>query len=260
MTTVKEVYDILDKFCPFNAAMDFDNIGLLIGNFRDAVKNILVALDVTDDVIAEAKSIGANLIVSHHPIIFNPLKNIYSDDIPYKLIKNDINVICAHTNLDVARGGVNDSLAESLTLLNPKPLSYYQVSNSSFPLGVVGDLECFLSSIEFANFVKRALHCNGLKFTNISNEKYISKVAICSGSGGNLIKDAAKMRADAFLTGEIKHHELLFAIKNNITVVDVGHFQSENIIVRKVAELLNGKFRNVRVYMSQKRADKIEYI
>ena len=260
MTTVKDVYDILDKFCPFNTAMDFDNVGILVGKPSEPVKNILVSLDVTDDIMREASYVGANLIITHHPVIFDPIKKIHSTDIVHKLIKNGFNVICAHTNLDMAKGGVNDALAEALTLVNTKPLTTYKTGEVTLPMGLVGTLEYTLSSVEFANFVKRALNCSGLRFTNLSEKKYISKVGLCSGSGGNLISDAISAGVDAFVTGEIKHHEILKAIQHNITVVDVGHFQSENLIVKRVAEVLNGRFNGVKVYMSNARLDKIAYV
>ena len=260
MATVKEIYDILDKFYPFNLAMDFDNVGLLIGDFNTPVKKALVALDVTDDVLAAAVANRANLIITHHPVIFRPIKRIFSSDIAHKIINNDINVICAHTNLDMAKNGVNDTLAAALSLSGLTPLAHRDENVAIPSLGVIGNLQNPMSSKEFASFIKNSLSCNGLRFTNISAQKNILKVAICSGSGGNPIETAAALRVDAFVTGEIKHHEILFAIKNNITVVDVGHFQSENIIVKKVADLLKSNFPNLDVSFSQNRLDKIEYI
>lgn len=260
MNTVKEIYNFLNTICPFDTAMEFDNVGLLVGDFNNTVNKILIALDVTDEVVLEAKQIGANLIISHHPIIFKPINKIYSSDTVYQVIKNNINVICSHTNLDMATNGVNTTLAELLKLKNVEPLSIYSVNNQELPLGLIGKLNNPLSSIEFANFVKHTLKCDGLRFTNISDDKYISKVGVCSGSGGNLITEAFKNKVNAFLTGEIKHHEILFAVKNNITVVDVGHFKSENVIVEKLYNILTYKFNNIEIYKSNDCSDKIKYI
>lgn len=260
MITVKEIYNFLDSFCPFKYCMDFDNVGLLIGNFDDYVKKILIALDVTDEVLMEAQILKANLIISHHPIIFNPLKKLYSSDIVYKAIKNNINVICAHTNLDMAKNGVNTALKNALNLKNTSPLSIYNVNGADLPLGIIGDLSENLSSEDFAKTVKVALDCDKVRFTNISEKPYIKKVALCSGAGGNLIYEAIKNNTDAFLTGEIKHHEILLANKNNITVVDTGHFKSENLIVKELCNAILKEYSNIEVYCSQNCTDKIKYI
>ena len=111
MSTVKDIYNYIDKIAPFNSAMDFDNCGMLVGNYSAVVNKVLLSLDITSSVIQEAKEIGANLIISHHPVIFNPIKRLDSNSMPYLLAKNDINAICAHTNLDMVEGGVNSSLA-----------------------------------------------------------------------------------------------------------------------------------------------------
>lgn len=260
MIKVKEIYDFLDSFCPFKLCMDFDNVGLLIGDFDNCIKKILITLDVTDEVLIEAKNLNANLIINHHPIIFNPLKKLCSSDIVYKAIKNNINVICAHTNLDMAKDGVNMALKEALNLKNISPLSIYNVNGNELPLGLIGTLTKPLSSQEFAKLAKTALNCDKVRFTNISEKPYIKKVALCSGAGGNLIHDAIKNKVDAFLTGEIKHHEILLANKNHITVVDTGHFKSENLIVKKLYEVFSEKYSDIEIYCSKECTDKIKYI
>ena len=114
--TVQDVYNKIDQAAPFSLAMEFDNPGLLVGDPSEEVNGALVALDVTDEVISEAVSRGANLIVTHHPVIYSPLKRVTSDLLVWKLVRENLSVISAHTNLDIARGGVNDILAEKLAL------------------------------------------------------------------------------------------------------------------------------------------------
>ena len=124
MIKIKNIYEFIDSFAPFKDSMDFDNCGLLVGNINSEVNNVLVALDITNEVVEEAKKLGANLIISHHPVIFKPIKKIMSDSVVYNLIKNDIAAICAHTNLDMAEDtGVNTCLANALELKNLQPLS-----------------------------------------------------------------------------------------------------------------------------------------
>ena len=126
MTVVKDIYDFIDKIAPFDTKMDFDNVGILIGDKNALVKKCIVTLDISSKVIDEAIQKDANLIVSHHPIIFNPLKNLMCDSLPYLLVANNINVICAHTNLDIAdKVGVNICLGNILKLKNIKPLSAF---------------------------------------------------------------------------------------------------------------------------------------
>lgn len=260
MTTIKEIYDFLDNLYPFKTAMDFDNVGLLIGSSDDILKSVLVSLDITEEIIEEAISKNVNLIITHHPIIFDPIKKISSNDLIYKIVKNNINVISLHTNLDMAPGGVNDTLAKFLRLSNIAPLSLYQTNNATLPMGLIGTLSKPMSSKEFAKLISDTFNCQGLRFTDISESRYISKVGICSGSGGSLIKNAINFKVHAFLTGEIKHHEILSAIKENITVVDIGHFKSENIIVKKLANTIKNKFKDISVDYSRANLDKIKYI
>lgn len=129
-TYVKDIYNFLDRIAPFKTAMDFDNCGLLVGNMVEGVKKVLLSLDITKEVVSEAEDVGANLIISHHPVIFNPIKRLHSSSIPYLLVRKNINAICAHTNLDMADGcGVNACLARLLGLKDIEPLS---VHNETF--------------------------------------------------------------------------------------------------------------------------------
>ncbi len=254
MTKVKDIYDFLDSIAPFKSAMDFDNCGILIGDSDHEVKSAVISLDITSEVCDEAHDLGANLIISHHPIIFKPIKNISFKNIASKMIKNEINAICAHTNLDMAKFGVNFHLASSLGISNLSPLCMEKES----PLGFVGELKKDMDSNEFAIFVKEKLNCKGVRYTNIKTK--IKKVGVCSGSGGNLVAEAYKKGVDAFVTGEIKHSEILLANHLGITVVDAGHFKTENVIINPLKIMLSEKFKNVKFITSESFSDKINYI
>lgn len=258
MIKVLDIFNFIDSFAPFDTAMDFDNVGVLVGSMDAEVKKCLVALDVTEEVINEAKNNGVNLIISHHPVIFNAIKRLDLDMIPSKLIKNEISVLCAHTNLDVASIGVNTCLAERLSLQNLQPLSSYLSKFGVLPMGLVGELENACECNEFAEIVKTSLNCQGIRYTDIN--KRIKKVAICSGAGGDLIDDAIRQKVDAFVTGEIKHHEILTAVKNKVCVYDAGHFKTEDIVVLPLVKKLSKEFTEVEFIKSQKCTDRIKYM
>lgn len=263
MIKVGDIYDYINIIAPFKNSMDFDNTGILIGNYENTVKNILISLDVTPEVCEEAIKNNFNLIITHHPVIFRPVKNIKFNTSVHKLLKYDINLISAHTNLDVAENGVNFNLCKKLDLKNLQALSYCDNinnnrKNNKIIMGFVGDLDFELSSRDFANFVKNKLNCAGLRYTNCNNN--IKKVAVCAGAGGNLIQDVIKTGADAFVTGEIKHSDIILANSENITVVDAGHFRTENIIVPVLRDILKEKFSGINIEISQVFDDKMEYI
>lgn len=254
MITVKEIYDFLNEIAPFDSSMSYDNTGLLAGNFEKEIKKVLLSLDITNEVCCEAASIGANLIISHHPVIFKAVKSVDFKNPVANLIKNEINAICAHTNLDVAEEGVNFELARALKLSGLKALTF----ENSYPMGLVGDLEKPMNCREFAQFVKGNLLCDGLRYTEARKE--IKKVAVCSGSGGSLIEDVFAAGADAFVTGEIKHSDILKANSFGIQIVDAGHFKSENVIIKPLKEKLALKFPEIEFFISETFTDGIKFL
>lgn len=258
MTKVSDIFGFIDSFAPFESAMDFDNVGILVGDKSAEVKRCLVTLDVTNSVINEAKLLNATLIISHHPVIFNAIKTLSIDSIPYALAQNEISVICAHTNLDMAPFGVNTCLANAMELKDLKALSYYDSKRGVLPMGLVGELEKDFSCKEFAEFVKFRLSCSGIRYTSLN--KKIKKVAVCSGAGGSLIDAAIRQNVDAFVTGEIKHHEILSAVENEVCVVDAGHFKSEDVVIVPLVEKLSEKFRNVEFFKAKTCTDTIKCI
>lgn len=254
MTLIKDIYDFIDNIAPFESAFSYDNCGLLVGNSGSRVNKVLLSLDITKDVVNEAQKIGADLIISHHPIIFRPIRNIYFESTIHLLCKFGINAICAHTNLDIAKNGVNYHLAKALNLQNLEILAFEE----NKPLGFVGTLEKDMECREFAEYVKNSLNCNGVRYTQTS--RTIKKIAVCSGSGGDLVKDAVLKNADAFVTGEIKHDKILQANELNLIVVDAGHFKTENVIIKPLMNELQNYFENIKFFESQVFTDNIKYI
>lgn len=227
--TVKDVYDRINRAADFSLAMDFDNPGLLVGDPNAQVTSALAALDVTDAVIAEAVERGANLIVTHHPVIFHPMKRVTADTLVWKLIRNNLSVICAHTNLDVAKGGVNDILAETLGLLEITPLENEE------GLGRIGILPRGMTPPELAYYTKQRLDVDAVRYCD--GGQAIQKVAVCGGSGGSLLASVAASGCQAFITGDVKHDVMLDAVHRGITLIDAGHFGTETLAVGYLAQL-----------------------
>ena len=250
MSKIKDIIAFVETFAPLSGAMEFDNVGLLIGSEDSEVTKVVVALDITDEVIDEAAQNGAGLIISHHPVIFDPLKSVEEDSVVYKLIKAGIAALCLHTNLDLSPiFGVNTCLADAVG-----------VKNGAFVEDeclYIGELDDEISNREFAEKVKRSLNCNGLRYT--LGEKRVKRVAICSGSGGDLAPLAVENGADVLLTGEIKHHEILDANHLGIAVIDAGHFKTEDIVITPLCKKLGSEFTDVEFMRSTACTDGIEF-
>ena len=230
---VKDVYNAIDAAAPFSLAMQFDNPGLLVGDPDEQVKGALVALDVTDNVIDEAVSRGANLIVTHHPVIFHPMKRVTADTLVWRLVRAGLSVVSAHTNLDIARGGVNDILAARLELADTAPL---EETCPGEGIGRVGTLARGMTPPEFAYYVKRMLDLQAVRYCD--GGRAIERVAVCGGSGGNMLEAAAAAGCQAYVTGDVKHDVMLDAVHRGITLLDAGHFGTETIVLDYLAGLV----------------------
>ena len=238
-----DVLNALEKWCPSDSAASYDNVGFLVGDRENEVTKILVALDCTSAVIEEAKNIGANLIVTHHPIIWAPLKNVTEQTRVFKLIKNGISVISCHTNLDVAKGGVNDCLAEKLELENLQILDNAEGDFCSR----FGELKEELTAKEFAKFIKEKLG-TVVRFNKAKNS--IKKVAICGGAGSEMLVPALLSGCDALVTADVKHSTFITAEEKGMSVFDAGHFHTENMIVKPLAKFLKTQ-TNLPVFESE---------
>ena len=234
MTTVKNIYDFINRIAPFELQENWDNSGHLIGDFRKNVTKVVMALDGTKDVANFARDVGADLVLTHHPVIFNGLKNIKIDSNVYNYVKNDIAVISTHTSYDIAVGGINDNLATIIGLMN----TYHTEDGFT----VVGELESPMSIDDFAEYVNVKLCCNGLRYTD--TDKMIKKVCLCGGAGSDFIQ-TAKNEADCYLTGELKYHEMLDCQQDNFAVVVAGHYETESEAFLMLKEQLEKIFVDV---------------
>ncbi len=242
MTTVKNILNFTETFAPLCTAADFDNCGVLVGSTAKEITKVLLALDITNDVVEEAKATGAELIISHHPVIFNPIKALNSECVPYLLAKYNIAALCLHTNLDIAENcGVNVCLAKALGLTDTT------LYPEEFLL--MGKLSEAMNVKEFAEFVKARLGANCVTYTESDRE--IKTVAMCSGAGADFYGVAKEKGADAFLTGEAKHHEYLEAASCDIPLVTAGHFYTEDVAINPLKEKLSMEFPNVKFIKSE---------
>ena len=234
MTTVKNIYDYINSIAPYDTQEEWDNSGHLIGDFRAEVKKCVMALDATKEVCLFAKEIGADLVLTHHPIIYGGIESVKAGTAVYTLANAGIAALCAHTNFDVAEGGINDNLAEILELNNTK-----RVENSFL---VIGELENEMSIDDFAEFVADKLDCRGIRF--IKTDKPIKTVALGGGACDEYTELAMK-NADCFLTGDMKYHAMLDASENGWAVISAGHFETENKPFLMLKERLEKIFTDV---------------
>ena len=239
--TVRELEAKLFELFPKELAAEYDNVGLLVGDGDSEVRGIAVALDCTKGAIEFAKEIGANVIITHHPVIFQGVKTAIEGDIVFELIKSGISCIAMHTNFDSANGGVCDALANALGITNVAPIVTSE--------GVIirkGELCTPLLADDFAKFIKQALG-GSVKYADCG--KMIKTVALCSGSGSDFLCDAISYGADAYVSGEIKHHLYFEATNNNISVFDCGHYESEVIAMDVLKNALKSIFSGkVEIY------------
>lgn len=234
--TVGEVYAFLQNRAPFETAEAYDNAGLLVGSAEMPADRILVTLDITPAAVRAAEERDAGLIVSHHPVIFHPLRRLSADSVPFLLASNRIAAICAHTNLDRAAGGVNDLLATALGLSGVQ----------SAPDGIcrIGTLPRPMSPEDFAAYVGGRL---GTPVRMREGDTLLERVAVCGGAGGDfLISLLQEGGAGAAVTGELKHHEWL-ALPSGVTVVEAGHYHTEICMAEGMARWLREAFPSAEV-------------
>ncbi|MBQ9517498.1 MAG: Nif3-like dinuclear metal center hexameric protein [Eubacterium sp.] len=234
MTTVKNIYDFINSIAPFDAQEEWDNSGHLVGDFRRDVKKCVMALDCTKDVCRFARDVGADLVLTHHPIIFRGICDAKSDSVVYMLANAGIAGLSAHTNYDFAHGGINDNLAQILGLQNAR-----HIDDS---LIVAGDLDCEMSIDDFAEFVSDRLGCAGIRYTD--TDKPIKTVAV-GGGACEEFTDIAMQNADVFLTGDMKYHAMLDAAERGYAVISAGHYETEYASFMMLKDKLESIFIDV---------------
>ncbi|MDY3691246.1 MAG: Nif3-like dinuclear metal center hexameric protein [Dysosmobacter sp.] len=257
MPTVREIEQTLFELAPGEAAMEWDNVGHLLGDPDQAVERVLVALDITEGVADEAIASGCQLVVAHHPVMncrWTPVQNIRDDTFQghlfLKLLRNNVSAICMHTNLDIAWGGVNDALAQRLELVDPGPLC----ENG---LGRVGEYPESVALADYVRFVCQALGCNGLRYADAG--KPVRRVAVGGGACGEFEDDAIRAGCDTFVTADLSYHQFLDAAGKGINLIDAGHFPTEDPVCEKVITYLTDRFPELAVSKSASHKEVIQY-
>ena len=235
-TTVAEIYRAIGEWAPWETAEEWDNVGILAQGPEDEVTGVCCALDITPQTVDWAAAQGCNLMLSHHPVIFHPLKRLERDSAPAALLRHGMTAICAHTNLDKARGGVCEVLAEKIGL-------HHIRTDGDFLY--LGELESPLETEQFARAVGEAL-CAPVAW--VPREKKIRTVGVVSGAGGDFWPQARAAGADCLVTGEMKHHEALEARQAGMAAVAATHYGTEKWIVPELAVRLRQWFPNLPVF------------
>ena len=247
MPTVHDIESALYALAPKALAAEWDNVGLLAGSADREVRSVLVALDITE-------RMGADLIVSHHPVIFHPVKSITDRDpsgrLLIRLVRSGTGAVCMHTNLDAAQGGVNDALASALGLQDAAPAAEGGIAR-------IGTLPEAMALPGFLARVKNALRPNGLRY--VDGGRPIRKVAAGGGACGDFLWEAAALGCDAFVTADLKYNHFLDAGVLGLTVIDAGHFPTEDVVCPMVVRYLREKFPEVQVEKSAVHREVIQY-
>ncbi|MBQ6716776.1 MAG: Nif3-like dinuclear metal center hexameric protein [Clostridia bacterium] len=246
---VKNIYDIVNEIAPFEKAEPWDNVGLLAGSMDREVTGILCALDFTHEVLEKAEELGANLIITHHPILFSARKRLTEDDyegrVLCEMIRKNISLIAAHTNYDVAVGGVNDILSEKLNLQNIR-----MVEGDDDGILRIGDIAP-VSLSEFSKQIENALKDVVRVYGN--PDKIIKTVAVCGGSGGEYASLAYRAGADAYVTGEMRYHDSLNFALEGYASLHAGHDATERIAIKPLKDslqnLINELQYNLKVFL-----------
>ena len=248
-----EIIDKLESLSPTEFAEEWDNIGLLAGRRDKEVRTVYIALDATDAVIGEAVRLGADLLLTHHPLIFKKMSRVNTDDFigrrVCELIRNDISYYAMHTNFDVM--GMADAAADELSLKDRRVLDVtYEDDISKEGCGRVGELKDSMRVEALAGLVKEKFHVPNVRvFGDLDSP--VRTVAVMPGSGGGFIQDALAASADAMITGDVGHHEGIDAVAQGLAVIDAGHYGIEKLFISYMEDFMKRELPGVQIYKAE---------
>ncbi|MBE5997901.1 MAG: Nif3-like dinuclear metal center hexameric protein [Lachnospiraceae bacterium] len=246
----KEIIQELEKRYPKQYAVEWDNVGLLVGDEEKEVNTVFCALDLTDETLSEALDAGADLIVTHHPMLFRPVGRIVRQDFIGRriisLIENGISYFAMHTNFDIA--GMADRNASDLGLIDPKVLECVTEDEEGQPQGFgrVGEISEELSLKEFAANVKSVYGLDQIRVYG-DPEKTVKVAAVSSGSGKSSLDDAIRNGADVLITGDVDYHTAIDAVMKGISVIDAGHYGTEFCFIEEASKFISETFPELKV-------------
>lgn len=258
MITVNAVESYLFQVAPKDLQQSWDNVGLLVGDPEEPVRSVLVALDITRDVVDEAVGGSFDLIVAHHPVMncaWHPVQSVRTDTEQGYLLstmpRRGISAICIHTNLDAVQGGVNDALADALSLRDTAPLG-------EDGIGRVGILGEELPLRDFAARVKDVLHANGVRFAD--GGKIVRRVAVGGGACADMLRDALALGCDTFVTADVKYNGFLDAKALGVNLIDAGHYPTEQVVCPVLAKWLSSGFPQVEIVPTNRHKEVFSYL
>lgn len=258
---LREITDIIESIAPLSLQESYDNSGLIVGHDDDEISGgVLLAVDVTEDVIQEAIDKGCQMIISHHPIVFHPLKRFNSACVEQRCvelaIKNDIALYACHTNLDSAMNGMSFRLSEILGLRDVQPLqSVYKEGGAGF--GTIGTTDREYTIEEYLKLVKERLSLDAVRYS-VPAGNSVRRVAVCTGAGASLMGDAAKNKCDVYITSDLKYNDF-YTPQKRFTVFDVGHFESEKCAIDILFDILSKKITIFALHKSANSVNPVKY-
>lgn len=266
MVRIKDIFQWIDCWAPFRYAQSWDNCGIQVGDPDSAVTGVLVALDPALSVLREAQELECQCVVTHHPLLLKPLNSVRTDQWPGSVIRQaliaGINIIAAHTNLDVARQGTNARLMELLALDAAAPLEAEPAfcgDQRYAGVGLVGLLPRNATLESLAATLNEVLGPTVVRIAGGNLQKQFSRVAVCTGSGGSLMEKVLASGAEVFITGDLKYHDARLAEESGLAVIDIGHFASEKLVLGPFADFLRSKAKSeaaeLGVFVSKSEAD-----
>lgn len=259
--TVGDITEAIESFAPLALQEDYDNAGLVVGRPSDEVHKVLLAVDVTEEVMDEAEREGCDMIVTHHPIIFHPLKRFnsasYVERCVERAIRRGIALYACHTNLDSAPQGMSWRLA---SMLGVEKLRVLQPSGrgEGAGFGVVGELASAMPTESFLRHVAEVTGARAVRYSDTASEE-VRRVAVCTGAGASCMADAMRAGADVYVTADLKYNDFMTPV-GTLTVVDIGHFESEYCAIGILFEVLSKKMLTFAVRRSECSRNPINYL
>lgn len=260
---IRDIVAAIEEFAPLSLQADYDNSGLIVGRLDDEIHGVLLAVDVTEEVIDEAEREGCDLIITHHPIIFRPLKRLnsanYVERCVERAIRSGIALYACHTNLDSTPGGTSWHVG-SMIGLNAMRVLEPRRDNPEYGFGVVGTLTTPESAMAFMTRIKNIFNVGAVRYSDLPDENMmIRRVAICTGAGGSIIDEALRAEADIYVTADLKYNDFMRG-DGRMILADIGHFESEFCAIRIINDVLSKKLCNFAVRKSECSRNPIHYL
>lgn len=258
---IKQITDLIERFAPLRWQESYDNAGLIVGRPEDEVHAALLAVDVTEEVLDEAERTGCDLVITHHPIVFHPLKRFNSADAVQRCveraIRRGIALYACHTNLDSAPGGMSWRLAE---MLGVEELAVLQPSadDARVGFGVVGELPEAVGTLDFMRRMQRVLGVRVVRYSDPAAPE-VRRIAVCTGAGASLIGEARRAGADLYVTADLKYNDFMTPDKA-LTVADIGHFESEYCAIDLIFDILSKNLITFAVRKSEDSRNPVNYL